>query len=69
MFSIIGGIINLSWRMLLTCLAVNLLVVLVKDGKGTIRELMKTLAMAIRVGILKLQKKLFEVYKDNEKES
>lgn len=67
MLGFIGGLIGLSFKILLTCFAVSVFVALIRNGKSTIRDLRDTLVMGIKVGTAKLQGWLFKKWKETEK--
>lgn len=66
MFNLLGQMINLTWKVLSFTLVINIFWALMRSGKDTIRELRDTIVMAIKVCIQKLQKWLFEKYKENK---
>ena len=68
MLNLIGQLISLSWKMLSFCLVINVFWALIRSGKDTIRDIRTTIVMGIRVGISKIQKWLFEKYKEQTKE-
>ena len=67
MIGLIGSLINLSWRILSFVLVINIFLALIRSGKDTVRDLRETTVMAIRLGISKLQRWLFNKYKEQDK--
>lgn len=66
MFNLLGQMINLTWKVLSFTLVINIFWALMRSSKSTVRELRDTIVMAIKVCIQKLQKWLFEKYKENK---
>ena len=66
MFNLFGQMINLTWKVLSFTFVINIFWALMRSGKDTIREFRDTIVMAIKVGIQKCQKWLFEKYKENK---
>lgn len=66
MFNLFGQMINLTWKVLSFTLVINIFWALMRSGNDTIREFRDTIVMAIKVGIQKLQKWLFEKYKEGK---
>ena len=64
MLNLVGGALNLAWRILVFMFAMSLFWGLVKGGKSTIKDIRDTTLMAIKVIVKKLQTWLFNKYKE-----
>lgn len=67
MLNFFGSLIGSTVKCLSLVLAVNIVMLLLRGGKETIRDLRDTILMAIKVLIQKTQAWLFKQYKEPEK--
>jgi len=63
MLDFIWGLIGLSVKVLAVALAINILILILKGGRETMRDVRETILMAFKVGIEKLQLWLSRKYR------
>jgi hypothetical protein len=63
MLDFIWGLIGLSVKVLAVALAINVLILILKGGRETMRDVRETILMGFKVGIQKLQVWLSRKYR------
>ena len=66
--SFLGTICGFALKVIGFTIAINLIILLVRGGKETIRDIRETILMAIKVGIQKAQSWLFRHYQEVKKD-
>ena len=68
MFGMLSQMLGLAWKILSFGLVVSLFFGLMRGGKDTIRNIRDTLVLAIKVAFMKIQKWLFNKYKEQSED-
>lgn len=68
MVTILSWILSIAWRTALLCVAWICIKHVIKNGGGTLKEILETTGLAIRAGCIELRKKLVEKLKGKDEE-
>lgn len=66
MGSILSWILGIAWRTALLCAGFICIKQIVRNGGGTLKEILETLGLGIRAGCIELRRKLVEHLKKEE---
>ena len=66
MASILSWVLGIAWRTALLCAGFICVKQIVRNGGGTLKEILETLGLGIRAGCIELRKKLVEHLKKDE---
>ena len=68
MTDILGWMLGVAWRLAIIGIGFTVLKSVIRNGKGTLRELLETASLAIRAGCLAARKKLVNKLQKAEEE-
>ena len=68
MLNLLVWALELSWKILIFAFVIGLFRALIKDGKGSIQELLETIGMEIKVRCFKRKEQLVEKYMQMKEE-
>jgi len=63
MLTLIEWCISITWKILCLSFVLGVFGALLRNGRGTIKQMIETCAMALKVGLDRLQSWLFSKYK------
>ena len=66
MVGILSWVLGIAWRTALLCVGWICIKQIIRNGGGTLREVLETTGLAIRAGCIELRKKLVEKLKREE---
>lgn len=66
MIGLVWSMLEMTWKVFSFAFVVNVFWIFIKNGKDTLKELATTVAMAIKVVMVKIQKWLFKKYTENK---
>lgn len=66
MVGILSWVLGIAWRTALICIGWICIKQIIRNGGGTLREVLETTGLAIRAGCIELRKKLVEKLKREE---